>query len=54
METGTAERDKSEAWDRLERLLGKARDIGSGEDLTEPEAMRLAVQTVRDVRRGVL
>lgn len=54
MTAKTTAPDKSEAWDRLERLLSKARYIGSGKELTEPEAMRLAVQTVRDVRRGVL
>lgn len=53
MKTGTDMLDKSEAWERLERLLGKARSAsGAGEALSEEEAMRLAVQAIRDVRRN--
>lgn len=50
---GTDTLDKSEAWDRLERLLSKAKNVGSDEDFTEQDAMKLAVQSVKDVRRGV-
>ena len=50
---GTDMLDNSEAWDRLERLLGKARSTSdAGEALSEEEAMRLAAQAIRDVRRN--
>lgn len=47
---GTDTLDKSEAWSRLERLLGKARNVGSDEDFTEQDAMKLAVKDVRQTK----
>lgn len=44
--------DKAQAWNRLERILGKAEYTGSGELLSEDDAMKLAVQAIKDVRRS--
>ncbi len=44
--------DKAQAWNRLERILGKARFTGPGEEPSEQDAMKIAVQTIKDVRRG--
>lgn len=49
---GTDTPDKLAAWDRLERLLGKARlSTATGEALSEQDAMKIAVQATKDVRR---
>ena len=40
------------AWNRLERLLGKARFTGPGEEPSEQDAMKIAVQAIKDVRQS--
>lgn len=42
--------DKAQAWNRLERILGQY--AGPGEDGSEQDAMKLAVQAIKDVRRA--
>lgn len=44
--------DKTAAWNRLGRILGKARATRPGPEPSEDEVMNLAVQTIKDLRRG--
>ncbi len=43
--------DRAEAWDRLERVLGKVRYVGPGPEPAEDEVMDLAVRTLEETRR---
>lgn len=42
---------EAEAWERLERVLHRTRHPASGEELSEQDAMTLAVAVIKDVRR---
>lgn len=41
----------AEAWDRLERVLHRTRHPASAEELSEQDAMTVAVEVIKDVRR---